>query len=158
MGRAWKFGDDVSTDAIIPGRYLTSNDPEELAKHVFESERPDFSEKVKDGDFVVAGENFGCGSSREHAPLAIIGSGVKAVIAESFARIFYRNSINLGLLVLEMDEVDNISDGDELELKEKEVIDKTNKKSFEFKKHPQFINEIVQKGGLLEYIGEEKDV
>ena len=96
-GRAWKFADDIDTDAIIPGRYLVINEPRELAEHLFEGVRPEMAAAVKEGDIVVAGENFGCGSSREHAPLALKGAGVKAVVAKSFARIFFRNAINIGL-------------------------------------------------------------
>lgn len=158
MGRAWKFGDDVSTDAIIPGRYLTSNEPKELAKHAFESEKPSFNEEVEKGDIVVAEKNFGCGSSREHAPLAIQGAGIKAVIAKSFARIFYRNAINKGLLVLELEEAEEIDDRDNLEITDKIIKNKTKDKTYQPKKYPNFINEIIQKGGLLTYIKEKQDV
>ncbi|HIP62779.1 MAG TPA: 3-isopropylmalate dehydratase small subunit, partial [Archaeoglobus profundus] len=115
MGRAWKFGDNIDTDVIIQGKYLVINDPKELAKHVFESIRPEFAKNVKPGDFIVAGENFGCGSSREHAPLALKATGIEAVIAKSYARIFFRNAINIGLRVLECN-TDRIDDGDILEV------------------------------------------
>jgi len=100
-GNVWKFGDDIDTDAIIPGRYLTINDPKELARHVFEGVRPEFARDVAEGDIIVAGKNFGCGSSREHAPLALKGAGIYCIITKSFARIFFRNAINIGLPVLE---------------------------------------------------------
>ncbi|MBU2617622.1 MAG: 3-isopropylmalate dehydratase small subunit, partial [Euryarchaeota archaeon] len=115
MGNVWKFGDDVNTDAIIPGRYLTINDPKELAKHVFEGVLPEFAQQVQPGDIIVAGRNFGCGSSREHAPLALKGAGISCIIAKSFARIFFRNAINVGLPVLECDKIDQIERGDALE-------------------------------------------
>ena len=101
--RVWKFGDNIDTDAIIPGRFLTINNPDELAKHAFEGTRDEFAKTVKDGDVVVGGKNFGCGSSREHAPLALLGSGVHVVLAQSFARIFFRNAINIGLPLIECD-------------------------------------------------------
>ncbi len=108
MGKAWKFGDDVDTDVIIQGKYLVINEPEELAKHVFENIKPEFAKAVKKGDFVVAGENFGCGSSREHAPIALKATGIEAVIAKSYARIFFRNAVNIGLKVLECKDADKI--------------------------------------------------
>ena len=98
--RVWKFGNDIDTDAVIPGRFLTIYDPAELAKHAFEGTRDEFAREVREGDVVVAGSNFGCGSSREHAPLALLGAGIRVVVAESFARIFYRNAVNTGLLPL----------------------------------------------------------
>ncbi|MFQ5815648.1 MAG: 3-isopropylmalate dehydratase, partial [Candidatus Hydrothermarchaeaceae archaeon] len=113
-GRAWKFGADVDTDQIIPAEYLVTGDPGELAKHVFEKVRPEFAMEVKEGDLIVAEENFGCGSSREHAPRALMGAGIKCVIARSFARIFFRNSINIGLPVVEC--AVEVQDGDEVEI------------------------------------------
>ena len=111
-GRAWKFANDIDTDAIIPGRYLVINEPRELAEHLFEGVRPEMAGEVKEGDYVVAGENFGCGSSREHAPLALKGAGINAVVAKSFARIFFRNAINIGLAILECPAAsDGIADG-----------------------------------------------
>jgi 3-isopropylmalate dehydratase, small subunit (EC 4.2.1.33) len=116
-GRVWKFKDDVDTDQIIPARYLVTTDPKELAKHVMEDADPTFPSKVKEGDILVAGKNFGCGSSREHAPLAIKGAGIAAVVAESFARIFFRNAINLGLLIIESPEAAReAEEGDILEI------------------------------------------
>ena len=155
MPRAWKFGDDVSTDAIIPGRYLTMNKPEELAEYVFENEREEFASEVEDGDIIVAGHNFGCGSSREHAPLSIKGAGVDTVIAKSFARIFFRNSINLGLMVVMSSEADKIEDGDEIEVKENEIVNKTKDEAYKIDKPPKFVEKIVEKDGLLNYVEEE---
>lgn len=153
MGRAWKFGDDVDTDVIIQGKYLVINEPEELAKHVFENISPEFSSHVKKGDFVVAGENFGCGSSREHAPIALKACGIEAVIAKSFARIFFRNSINIGLRVVECENADRIDDGDEIEVDYEKgiVINKTKNEKYDAAKFPDFLSKIVEKGGLVEY-------
>ncbi len=150
MGRAWKFGDDVDTDVIIQGKYLVINDPKELAKHVFESIRPEFSKEVKPGDFVVAGENFGCGSSREHAPLALKATGIGGVIAKSFARIFFRNAINIGLMVIECD-TDRIDDGDEIEvdLERNVVVNVTKGEEYGIRPIPEFLRRIVEKGGLI---------
>jgi len=116
-GKCWKFGENINTDLIIPGRYLNTTDPKELAKHCMEDSDPDFSTKVKKGDIIIADKNFGCGSSREHAPIAIKSAGVSCVIAKSFARIFYRNAFNLGLPVINCPEaVNSIDEGDELEV------------------------------------------
>ena len=122
MGRAWQFGADIDTVVLMQGKYLVINDPEELAKHVFENIRPGFPSKVQPGDFVVAGENFGCGSSREHAPLALKATGIEAVVAKSFARIFFRNAVNIGLRVVECKDTDRIDDGDEIEVDYDEVV------------------------------------
>lgn len=153
MGKVWKFGDDIDTDLIIPGKYLVFNEPEELAKHAFENIRKDFSSKVKKGDFIVAGRNFGCGSSREHAVLALKGLGVNAVIAKSFARIFFRNAINTGLLVIECPETDKISEGDEIELdlKNGEILNITKGERYKIKQLPEFLLKIVEIGGLINY-------
>jgi len=153
MGRAWKFGDNVDTDVIIQGKYLVINDPDELAKHVFENVRPEFAKEVKEGDFVVAGENFGCGSSREHAPIALKASKIEAVIAKSYARIFFRNAINIGLKAIECKDADKIDDGDELEIDyEKNVIvNKTKSETYAFNPLPDFLKEILNKGGLVNY-------
>jgi len=153
MGRAWKFGDDIDTDVIIQGKYLVINEPEELAKHVFENVRPEFAREVKKGDFVVAGENFGCGSSREHAPLALKATGIEAVIAKSYARIFFRNAINIGLEVIECRDADKIDDGDELEVDyEKGVIrNKTSGEEYRISPVPDFLRDILEKGGLVNY-------
>jgi 3-isopropylmalate/(R)-2-methylmalate dehydratase small subunit len=153
-GRAFKFGDNISTDHIIPGRfaYLRSNLPE-LAKHVMEDADPDFTGKVKKGDFIVGGSNFGLGSSREHAPLVIKMAGVSAILAKSVARIFFRNAINLGLPVLICD-TDGIGDGDELEvdLAGGTVYDKTSGQKFSFSCLPEVMLDILNKGGLVPYI------
>jgi 3-isopropylmalate/(R)-2-methylmalate dehydratase small subunit len=152
-GRVWKFGDDVDTDAVIPGRFLIINDAKELAKHAFEGVRPEFKDKVKEGDIIVAGENFGCGSSREHAPLALKGAGIKCVIAKSFARIFFRNSINIGVTLLECKDTDRISEGDilEVDLEKGAIKNITKNEAYVSTPIPAFLMEIVKSGGLLEY-------
>ncbi len=153
-GKAFKFGDNISTDHIIPGRYayLRSNLPE-LAKHVLEDADPTFASRVKKGGFIVAGSNFGLGSSREHAPLVIKMAGVSAILAKSVARIFFRNAINLGLPVLICD-TDKIDDGDELkiELKKSVVKDTTNGNQLTFGKIPDIMLRILNQGGLIPYI------
>ena len=153
-GKAFKFGDDISTDHIIPGKYayLRSNLPE-LAKHVMEDADPKFASKVKQRDFIVGGNNFGLGSSREHAPLVIKMAGVKAILAKSVARIFFRNAINLGLPIL-LCNTDDINDGDELEIElEKGIIrNMTNGKQLTFSKIPDVMLKILDEGGLLPYI------
>jgi 3-isopropylmalate/(R)-2-methylmalate dehydratase small subunit len=153
-GRAYKFGDDISTDHIIPGRfaYLRSN-LSELAKHVMEDADPTFVSRVRKGDFIVGGNNFGLGSSREHAPLVIKMAGVSAILAKSVARIFFRNAINLGLPVL-ICNTDDINDGDELEvdLKAGVISDKTSGKQLTFGKIPEVMLRILDEGGLLPYI------
>ncbi len=153
-GRAFKFGDGISTDDIIPGRFahLRSNLPE-LAKHVLEDAAPTFASRAKAGDFIAAGSNFGLGSSREHAPLVIKMAGVKAILAKSVARIFFRNAINLGLPVLICD-TDRINDGDELEidLAAGTVRDITNGNQFSFGKIPEVMLRILDEGGLIPYI------
>ena len=158
-GRAFKFGDSISTDHIIPGRYanLRSNLPE-LAKHVMEDADPTFVSRVKSGDFIVAGNNFGLGSSREHAPLVIKMAGVSAILAKSVARIFFRNAINLGLPVL-ICNTDEINDGDELEvdLKAGMVRDITNGNQLTFSKIPEIMFNILNEGGLLPYIQKHGD-
>ena len=153
-GRVWKFGDDINTDEIIPARYLVTTDPKELAKHVMEDADPEFPNKVKSGDIIVAGKNFGCGSSREHAPLALKGAEIGAIIAESFARIFYRNAINLGLPIIESPEAaKEIEEGDEVEIDlEKGVIrDLTKGKEYTFKPLPESLQKVFEAGGLMEY-------
>jgi 3-isopropylmalate/(R)-2-methylmalate dehydratase small subunit len=159
-GKAHKFGDSISTDHIIPGRYapLRSNLPE-LAKHVLEDADPNFVKKVKAGDFVVGGNNFGLGSSREHAPLVIKMAGVSAILAKSVARIFFRNAINLGLPVLICD-TDKINNGDELEidLTAGIVKDKTNGKTLTFGKIPEVMLKILNEGGLIPYVKKHGDI
>jgi len=149
--RVWKFGDDVDTDAIIPGRFLTIYDPAELAKHVFEGTRDEFAVEVRDGDIVVAGRNFGCGSSREHAPLALLGAGVKIVVAKSFARIFYRNAINTGLLPLVCPETDVIQDGEVISVDIEGGYIEVNGRRLPIEPVPDFMKRIVEAGGLVAY-------
>jgi 3-isopropylmalate/(R)-2-methylmalate dehydratase small subunit len=156
--KVWKFGDDVDTDAIIPGRFLTINDPYELSRHAFEGVRPEFSREVREEDVVVAGRNFGCGSSREHAPLALLGAGVRIVIARSFARIFYRNAINTGLLPLVCGEADEIEDGSEIEVDTISGIVLSGGREFTVDPVPPFLQEIVHAGGLVEYAKNLKEL
>lgn len=154
LGKAHKFGDNIDTDAIIPARYLNTSDPIELAKHVMEDADEHFVSKMKTNDIIVGGENFGCGSSREHAPIAIKAAGLSAVIAKSYARIFYRNAINIGLPILESKEaVDNIRSGDEVEidLSKGEIRNVTTKKNFKATPFPPFMQGIIDAGGLIEY-------
>ena len=154
-GKAIKYGDNVDTDVIIPARYLNTIDKKELASHCMEDIDKDFTKKVEVGDIMVAGFNFGCGSSREHAPIAIKESGISLVIARSFARIFYRNSINIGLAILECDEaVDNINEGDKVEadLDAGIIYNRTTGKSFKTQPFPEFIQKIITSGGLVEAI------
>ena len=153
-GKAWKFGNDIDTDIIIPGRYLIYTDEETLSKHCMEGLDPDFSEKCSEGDFIVAGTNFGCGSSREHAPIALKGAGVKAVIAESFARIFYRNATNVGVPLLEAPGItDLVENGDEIEVDmDNGIIKSESGEKITFKKLPPFMLEILEQGGLIEYL------
>ncbi len=153
-GRVFKFGDDINTDEIIPARYLNTSEPSELAKHVMEDADPSFPKKVKPGDIIVAGKNFGCGSSREHAPIAIKAAGIAAVIAKSFARIFYRNSINIALPIFVSPEAsDEIKEGDEIEIIPQEGIIKnlSTGKTYRFQPIPEEIREIFEAGGLMEY-------
>ncbi len=153
-GKVWKFGDDIDTDAIIPARYLNTSDPKELAAHVMEDADKDFPKKVSVGDIIVAGKNFGCGSSREHAPLAIKSAGISCVIAKDFARIFYRNAFNIGLMIFESEEASkSIEQGDELEIiPEKGIIKNlTSPKEYKVKPIPPFMQELVASGGLMSY-------
>ena len=153
-GKAWKFGNDIDTDIIVPGRYLIYTDEETLSQHCMEGLDPEFSEKCNEGDFIVAGTNFGCGSSREHAPIALKGVGVAAVIAESFARIFYRNATNVGVPLLEAPGISNlVENGDEISVDmENATITSQNGESIKFKKLPPFMLEILEQGGLIEYL------
>jgi 3-isopropylmalate/(R)-2-methylmalate dehydratase small subunit len=153
-GKVFKYGSDVNTDVIIPARYLNVSDPAELAKHCMEDIDTDFLNKVKPGDIIMATTNFGCGSSREHAPLAIKAAGVSCVIARSFARIFFRNAINIGLPLLESAEaVDNTASGDTLEvdLAKGTIKNLTKGKTFTAKPYPDFMSELIAAGGLVEY-------
>ncbi len=153
-GKAWKFGNDIDTDIIVPGRYLIYTDEETLSKHCMEGLDPDFYKKCNKGDFIVAGKNFGCGSSREHAPIALKGVGVAAVIAESFARIFYSNATNLGVPLLEAPGISKlIEDGEEISVDmEKATITSQSGEVITFKKLPPFMLEILNQGGLIEYL------
>jgi 3-isopropylmalate/(R)-2-methylmalate dehydratase small subunit len=152
LGKVLKFGDNIDTDVILPGKYLVLTDPKELAKHAMEGLDKEFSKKAEKGVVIVAGENFGCGSSREHAPIALKNAGVKAIIAKSFARIFYRNAINIGLPVLECKEAfEKIEENDEvlIDLSNGEIIDKTKNLTFKFIPLPSFLLEILNQGGLI---------
>jgi 3-isopropylmalate/(R)-2-methylmalate dehydratase small subunit len=153
-GIAWKFGDNVDTDQIIPARYLVTSDPAELGKHCLEDADPEFVKKVRVGDVLVGGRNFGCGSSREHAPIAIKAAGVSAVVAKSFARIFFRNSINLGLPLFETDAADRIEQGDALEINPVtgHVSNLTKNETYEAQPLPAFAREIMAAGGLMRYV------
>ncbi len=154
-GRAWKFGDHIDTDVIIPARYLNTSDPYELAKHCMEDADPDFASKVKKGDIIVAGENFGCGSSREHAPIAIKYAGVSCVIAKSFARIFFRNAFNTGLPIVECPEaVEKTDEGDELlvDLEAGKIVNLTKNLEFKVEPIPEFMMDLLKAGGLISYI------
>ena len=155
MTKAYKCGDDVDTDGIIPARYLNTSDPTELGKHAMEDYDKEFMNKITAGDVIVAGKNFGCGSSREHAPIALKAAGISVVIAKSFARIFYRNSINIGLPVIECPQaVEEIQDGDELEvnLETGKITDKTTGKEFQAKPIPPFMMQLLNDGGLIEHL------
>lgn len=154
-GRVFKFGDNVNTDEIIPARYLNTIDPEVLSQHCMEDADPEFVKKVEKGDIIAAGANFGCGSSREHAPISIKAAGISCVIAESFARIFYRNAINIGLPILEnKDIVKNVETGDEIEvdLSEGKISDIKRDKVYLTQAFPEFMQRIVSAGGLMKYI------
>lgn len=153
-GKVWRFGDDIDTDAIIPARYLNTSDPKELASHVMEDADKDFPKKVAIGDIIVAGKNFGCGSSREHAPIAIKAAGIQAVIAKSFARIFYRNSFNIGLTIFEStDASEKIKEGDIIEINADSGVIKnlTSKEQYAAKPIPPFMQELIASGGLIEW-------
>ena len=156
--RVWKFGDDIDTDAIIPGRFLIINNPDELAKHAFEGTRDEFAKKVKEGDVIVGGRNFGCGSSREHAPLALTGAGVKVVVAQSFARIFFRNSINVGLLPVVCPDADKIADGTKITLNIKEGYLESDGNKYPIEPVPAFMQGIIDAGGLVEYARNVKEI
>jgi 3-isopropylmalate dehydratase small subunit len=154
-GRIWKFGSDVDTDAIIPARYLNQSDAKILAKHVMEDERPGFSRKVRKGDILLAAKNFGCGSSREHAPLALKAAGISCIIAKSFARIFYRNGLNLGLPLLESSEASEaIQEGDRVRvnLTTGEIFDLTQERKFSARPVPPFMQDLIRDGGLIRHL------
>lgn len=157
-GRAWIYGDDVDTDIIIPAKYLNTSDPKELAAHAMEGGGDEFAKGVKEGDVIVAGKNFGCGSSREHAPIAIKAAGVSAVVARSYARIFYRNAFNIGLPIFESPELaDGIAQGDEVEVDGDMGVIKnlTSGKEFKAEPIPEFMQELIGAGGLVEWTKEK---
>ena len=154
-GRVFKFGSNVDTDVIIPARYLNVPDPAELAKHCMEDIDKEFVNKVSEGDIIVADKNFGCGSSREHAPIAIKAAGVSCVIAETFARIFYRNAINIGLPIIECPEAaKNIEEGNEIEVDfdSGKIYNKTKNEDYQGQAFPEFMQKIISNGGLINYI------
>ena len=157
-GTVWKFGDDIDTDIILPGRYLIYTDEEKLSQHCMEGLDDKFNEKSKKGDFIVAGKNFGCGSSREHAPIALKGVGVAAVIAESFARIFYRNATNVGVPLLEAPGITKfVENEEEIEVDmDNGIITSKKGETITFKKLPPFMLEILENGGLIEYLKQKR--
>ncbi|MBU0923407.1 3-isopropylmalate dehydratase small subunit [bacterium] len=152
-GKVWNFGANIDTDVIIAARYLNSSDPEHLAKYVMEDADPEFPKKLQKGDIIVAGENFGCGSSREHAPIALKAAGVAAVIAPSFARIFYRNAFNMGLPIFELPESLEIKEGEviSVNLDNGEITNKTTNKTYKFIPIPPFMQELIAAGGLINF-------
>jgi len=158
-GKVWKFGDNIDTDAIIPARYLTTSDPQELARHCMEDADPDFVVKMKPGDIILGGENFGCGSSREHAPIAIKAAGVSCVVAKSFARIFYRNAFNMGLPIFESAELaDIVKDGEEITVDSSEgkIALTDSDKIFKINPIPPFMEKLIADGGLMKHIAGKK--
>ena len=152
-GKVWNFGANIDTDVIIAARYLNSSGPEHLAKYVMEDADPDFPKKLQRGDIIVAGENFGCGSSREHAPIALKAAGVAAVVAPSFARIFYRNAFNMGLPIFELPESLEIKEGENISinLDNGEITNNTTKKTYKFTPIPPFMQELIAAGGLINF-------
>lgn len=154
QGKVWRYGDNVDTDVIIPARYLNTSEPKELAVHCMEDIDPGFAGQVASGDIMVAGRNFGCGSSREHAPVAIRASGISCVIAASFARIFYRNAINIGLPLIELPEADEIQAGDQVSVDAASgtVTNLTSGKTYQAEPLPEFIQEIAHAGGLINFV------
>ena len=161
QGRVWKFGNDVDTDVIIPVQYCTSTDPQELGRHCMEGIDPDFPKKVRLGDIMVANKNFGCGSSREPAPIAIKAIGISCIIAKSFARIFYRNGFNVGLPLLECEDAsDHVEEGHEIEvnLDTGEIRDLYLKQSFQAKPIPHFMQDLIRDGGLMNHLAKKLDL
>ncbi|OHD93915.1 MAG: 3-isopropylmalate dehydratase [Sulfurimonas sp. GWF2_37_8] len=156
-GKVWTFGKDVDTDLIIAARYLNTSVPEKLALHVMEDADPEFVKKMTPGDIIVAGENFGCGSSREHAPIALKAAGVAAIIAPTFARIFYRNAFNMGLPIFELDESAEISEGDavSIDMNAGTITNKTTSKTYKFIPIPAFMQELIDAGGLMNFASKE---
>jgi len=158
-GKVWKFGDNIDTDLIIAARYLNTSDPHELAMHVMEDKDPEFKTKLNPGDIIVAGENYGCGSSREHAPIALKAAGVAAVVAKSFARIFYRNAFNMGLPIFELPQTDEINEGDLIKISfdDGKIEDINTKKIYNFTPIPSFMQELIATGGLMNYAKERME-
>ena len=156
-GKVWTFGKDIDTDLIIAARYLNTSVPQELAKHVMEDADPEFVNKMTPGDLIVADENFGCGSSREHAPIALKAAGVAAVIAPTFARIFYRNAFNMGLPIFELKEANEIKEGDEIsvDMDAGTITNKATNKTYNFTPIPPFMQELIDAGGLMEFAQNE---
>lgn len=158
-GKTFKFGNDIDTDAIIPARRMNTSDPEELAKFCMEDADPEFINKIQSGDIIVAGKNFGCGSSREHAPIAIKYAGLACVIAESFARIFYRNAINIGLPIFESPEAAaGITEGDEIQVDAETgvITNLTKGETYQANPFPEFMQELIAAGGLMAYVKERR--
>lgn len=157
-GKVWKFGDNIDTDAIIPARYLNTSDPAELARHCMEDADPDFMKKMKAGDIILGGENFGCGSSREHAPIAIKAAGISCVVAKSFARIFYRNAFNMGLPIFESRELpDAIAEQTEITVDSAKgsIVVAAGGKTFTFSPIPPFMEQLIADGGLMKHIAKK---
>ena len=157
-GQAYKFGKDINTDEIIPARYLDTSDPIELAKHCMEDADPQFAKNVKEGDVIVADDNFGCGSSREHAPISIKAAGVSCIIAPSFARIFFRNAINIGLpIIVSKEASQNIKTGNMIEVDtlKGELQDVTNKKKYKIAPYPEFLQKMIESNGLMNIISKQ---
>ena len=157
QGKVWKFGDNIDTDLIIAARYLNTSNASELAKYVMEDADPTFVSKMNAGDIIVAGENFGCGSSREHAPIALKEAGVAAVVAPTFARIFYRNAFNMGLPIFELPEAVEIEEGDtvRVDMDAGEIINISQAKTYKFTPIPEFMQELVDAGGLINFAKKE---
>ncbi len=157
QGKTWKFGDDIDTDAIIPARYLNTSDPAELAKHVMEDADAEFPNKISTGDIIIGGKNFGCGSSREHAPIAIQAAGISCVIAKSFARIFYRNAFNIGLPIFESAEgAASIAEGDDIKVDVNTgiIYNLTKGEQYQATAFPAFMQELINAGGLVNFVRE----
>ena len=156
-GKVWRFGKDIDTDLIIAARYLNTSDPKELAKHVMEDADPEFVNKMTPGDVIVADENFGCGSSREHAPIALKAAGVAAVVAPTFARIFYRNAFNMGLPIFELPEAAEINESDTItiDMDNGTITNTTTQKTYNFTPIPPFMQELIDAGGLMNFAKKE---
>ncbi len=155
QGKVWKFGNDIDTDVIIPARYLNTSDPKELARHCMEDADPDFAGKVKKGDIIVAGKNFGCGSSREHAPICIKEAGIQCVVAPSFARIFFRNAFNTGLPIVECREAsEKIQEGDQvcIDFESGTIENLTRNETYQAQPIPEFMRTLLNAGGLMKYV------